>query len=135
MNANDLFTLARTIYGEARGETHRGRVAVGWVIRNRFESGRWFAGATLAKTCTKKWQFSAWNPDDPNRRRMVSLTLDDPLYCECVYAAAAVISGAAIDPTEGACHYINPKHASPPWAEGKTADVVIGAHHFYRGID
>lgn len=31
----DLYYLARIIYGEARGEPHSGKLAVGWVIQNR----------------------------------------------------------------------------------------------------
>ena len=36
----DWDTLARTIFGEARGESLQGQVGVAWVIRNRADSPR-----------------------------------------------------------------------------------------------
>lgn len=34
----DIDVLARTIWGEARGEGLAGQIAVGWCIRNRVEA-------------------------------------------------------------------------------------------------
>jgi spore germination cell wall hydrolase CwlJ-like protein len=36
----DRDVLARTIYGEARGEGMAGMFAVGWTIRNRVSDGK-----------------------------------------------------------------------------------------------
>lgn len=35
---SDIDVLARTIWGEARGEGLGGQIAVGWCIRNRVEA-------------------------------------------------------------------------------------------------
>jgi len=37
---NDIDVLARTLWGEARGEGPAGQVAVAWTIRNRVNDGR-----------------------------------------------------------------------------------------------
>ena len=46
--SKDVDILARTIYGEARGESEIGKRAVASVILNRYKSGKWFAGDTIA---------------------------------------------------------------------------------------
>lgn len=44
----DIDTLARTVWGEARGESLLGKEAVACVILNRHKSGKWFAAETVA---------------------------------------------------------------------------------------
>jgi hypothetical protein len=57
---DDVDTLARTIYGEARGENMLGKRAVAHVILNRVKANSWW-GKTIAGVCRYKWQFSCWN--------------------------------------------------------------------------
>ena len=137
MTDDDLFTMAKTIWGESRGEPRLGKIAVAWVIRNRFESGKWFAGPTISETCTKPWQFSAWNDNDPNRARLEVVTLGDPVFIECVYVAAGVMCGALPDPTHGSTHYYAPGStpSMPKWAVGKDPCYTSGRHKFFKGID
>jgi len=70
----EVDVLARTIYGEARGETVRGKEAVACVIMNRVrraqERGGYWWGASVEKVCLKPWQFSCWNEHDPNREKI-----------------------------------------------------------------
>ena len=64
----DRDVLARTIWGEARGESSAGKVAVAWTIRNRVFDGKeksWW-GEGYAGVCQAPWQFSCWNKTDPN---------------------------------------------------------------------
>ncbi len=134
MIADGVLTLARTVYGEARGETFEGKVAVAHVIINRFRSAKWFAGDTLAATCLKSKQFSSWNDGDPNRALMMDAVLTEKVFAECLYAALGALLGRIPDPTGGSTHY----HASnvhPDWAKGHTSVATIGAHLFYRGIN
>lgn len=56
--------MARTAWGEARGEGSRGMQAVINVIMNRVRAGSWY-GATPKEVCTKKSQFSVWNKKRP----------------------------------------------------------------------
>jgi len=74
MTEDDVLTLARTVWGEARGESVAGQKAVICTVLNRFNSGRWYAGKTIAETCRKPWQYSCWNKKDPNRAKMEALT-------------------------------------------------------------
>ena len=71
MSEQDVDVLARTIWGEARGEGFAGQVAVGWAIRNRVEAdlgndGKpdWW-GEGYVGVCKAPWQFSCWNKNDP----------------------------------------------------------------------
>ena len=44
MTENDLQILARTLFGEARGEGDEGLEAVACVIMNRFKANKWYTG-------------------------------------------------------------------------------------------
>ncbi len=128
-----LLVLARTIYGEARGETLDGKIAVAWIIRNRVKRAGWWGG-TYTEVCLHPKQFSCWNDDQELRKNRIAMldAVEDDLL-ECLYVAAGVITGDIPDPTGGSCHY----HASnvhPKWAEGHTSHATIGHHLFYNDI-
>ena len=132
-NARDIEILARTIYGEARGEPWLGKTAVAYVVLNRARCGGWW-GEAVTDVCLKPWQFSCWNQGDPNHSRVASVDMESSAFVECLAAAGAALSGLATDPTRGATHY----HADgilPSWARGRRAIATIGRHRFYRGID
>lgn len=129
----DLDVLARTIYGEASAEPPLGRLAVAWVVLNRWRSGKWFAGKTVAATCRKRWQFSCWNDSDPNRRRIEKASLAQ--LRDSLDAALAALSGIAGDPTGGATHYYADYIKPPAWAKGRQPTVKIGRHLFFAGVD
>lgn len=128
----DIDILARTIYGEARGESLLGKKAVACCIMNRYKAKKWFSGKTISETCQKPWQFSCWNKNDPNRRIIETASLVE--LAECLDIAERVIVGDIKDFICGACHY-HTKNTKPSWAVGKTPDFTIGNHLFYRGID
>ena len=73
---NEIDILARTIWGEARGEGSQGMQAVANVIQNRVKQGGWW-GATFAEVCKKKSQFSCWNEGDPNHAKLLAVTMTD----------------------------------------------------------
>ncbi len=126
-----FLTLARTVYGEARGETLDGKIAVAWTVRNRVERPRWW-GKTYNEVCLKPRQFSCW--DDHNRLEMMEADAADPVFADCLYAALGAITGHIADPTDASTHY----HASsihPGWARGHTSVATIGGHIFYNDID
>lgn len=131
MTENDIMTLARTAWGEARGESKTGQKAVICTVFNRFKSGRWYAGKTIAETCQKPWQYSCWNKNDPNRVKMAELTyIELKPYIELIREVEE--DG---DITFGATHYYNPKAcAKPKWAVGAQPCYVCGSHLFFRGI-
>ena len=129
----DIDAMARTIWGEARGETEDGRLAVGHVIKNRADRGGWW-GNTIYEVCHKPWQFSCWNDNDPNRYKMLRLDADNEMFVECIWTALSVVLGKHPDNTSGSCHY-HVVGLTPDWSEGKTSIGRIGHHEFFNDIE
>lgn len=134
MTPHDLDILSRTIYGEARGEPFEGKVAVGRVIINRSNSNKWFGGATIARTCQMPWQFSCWNPNDPNRAKLLAVSKDKPSMQNCIRAAEAAERGEGPEWLVGCTHY-HTTAIAPKWAKNQKPVGQIGAHLFYRNIN
>lgn len=138
----DIDVLARTLWGEARGEGLAGMIAVGWTVRNRVEldlgsDGRpdWW-GEGYEGVCRKPWQFSCWNASDPNSAYLRGEKPIPPAqYMQAREAAVAVIEGGRPDPTGGATHYYSTSLARPPaWTQGATRTCKIGRHVFFKGV-
>jgi len=130
--------LARTLYGEARGETVRGKEAVASVIVNRanraqVRGGYWW-GNTIEAVCRKPWQFSCWNENDPNRDKILSVQPGHRVFDTCIRIARRAVSGCLQDSTKGATHY-HTKTVTPPWSRGKPVCAEIGRHQFYNTIE
>lgn len=125
----DLDVLARTIWGEARGEPYEGKVAVGRVVVNRWKAGE----SSLSDVCKKPRQFSCWNADDPNASKARDAEYDATLL-ECMSAAVdALRMSDGDDIVLGARHYCT-LLARPDWIKGRHPAVVIGNHRFFQGI-
>ena len=131
-------TLARTIYGEARGERVVGKEAVAQVVMNRVRrarrSGRHWWGNTVEEVCRKPWQFSCWNPNDPNRAKVASVDARNRTFRTCLVIAKRALRGRIDDPTEGATHY-HARGTAPPWARRRRPSAEIGRHLFYNDIE
>ncbi len=131
-------TLARTIYGEARGEPVRGKEAVAAVVMNRvaraMERGGWWWGSSVIEVCRRPWQFSCWNADDPNRAQIERADESDREFASCARIARRAVAGALEDPTQGATHY-HAKGIAPPWAKAREPSAVIGRHRFYNNVE
>ncbi|WOI51976.1 cell wall hydrolase [Parvularcula sp. LCG005] len=135
--AEDVDYMARTLWGEARGEDDAGMKAVAWVIRNRRDSGRF--PSSIKGVVTQAWQFSTWNATDPNRAKMLAVTESDSQFRRAQSIAQLVLSGATPDPTGGAVHYANESiipSSSAAWEWIQTAETrqKIGQHTFYTGV-
>ena len=138
----DRDILARTLWGEARGEDLIGQIAVAWTIRNRVEmdlhnDGKpdWW-GEGYAGVCLKPWQFSCWNKNDPNYPYL-SGTKPIPFreFARAQIAADHVIAGTAPDPTGGATHYYSTTMPNAPkWTEGATRTLRLGHHVFFADV-
>ena len=130
--SQDLDTLARTLFGEARGEPLEGVYAVAWVIRNRVKRGGRF-GLTVSEVCKRPLQFSCWNSHDPNFGQLLAANIEQLAFLRCHGAAALVLADAIPDPTEGADHYYAVSMAtSPSWAAAMLPTVRISRHQFLR---
>jgi len=114
----DLYWLARAVYGEARGESYTGQVAVAAVILNRVE-----------------------DKDFPNTVKGVifeplafTCVADKQIYLEpnntAIKAARAALEGA--DPSGGALYYWNPAKATSKWIWSRPIMKRIGNHVFAK---
>lgn len=140
MISDDIDILARTIYGEARGEYKcldggiASLIAVGNVVMNRVKVGCWY-GKTIQEVCQKPWQFSCWNRGDPNRSMLMHDDIADPVFSLCREVATKVAIEEWPDLTKGSDHY----HATtlptyPPWAKGREPKIRFAKHVFYQLI-
>lgn len=130
-------TLARTIWGEARGESVRGKEAVASTIINRVKhaksrGGHWW-GNNVIEVCLKPWQFSCWNENDPNRAKINLIPDTDKQFKICTRIARRTFRKTQTDPTNGATHY-HTQDSNPWWAKGRIPCAVIGNHFFYKNI-
>lgn len=126
----DIDVLARTIWGEARGEGSIGMQAVACVIMNRARIGGWW-GDTVVQVCQKPYQFSCWNRGDPNYRKLLSVGMEDLHFVTAKRIARRAVLGVLDDPTRGATHY-HAAGAEPYWAKNEKPVAVIGKHIFYK---
>jgi spore germination cell wall hydrolase CwlJ-like protein len=124
--------LARTLWGEARGEGERGMQAVANVIMNRADNPRWW-GRTVIQVCHRPWQFSAWNKNDPNRRLLLAVTDRDLQFRLALDLATRAVNRQLPDLTLNSDHFHATWMTRPPtWARGRTPTVTIGRHVFFR---
>lgn len=127
----DLDTLSRTIYGEARGEFIKFGVApliaVANVILNRWRKK--FA-PTIHAVCKSPYQFSCWNPGDPNLQEITKVDQKSIIFRKCCEVAQKVLSEEWPDLTDGCDHY-HARSIKPYWAIYKEPKRIFGSHFFY----
>lgn len=138
-HSKNVDILARTLYGEARGEYLRrdggisALISVANVIINRVKYQAWF-GKTIEEVCLKPYQFSCWNENDPNRPVLQQVQAGkDKVFDVCLEVASCVGTGVWPDITHGSDHYYAvwlPR--APQWAVGKTPTFKIGQHVFFK---
>lgn len=132
---SDIEIMARTLYGEARGEVAKVGIialeAIASVICNRVQYPKRF-GRTHRDVCLQPYQFSCWNIADPNRCRLLQPSLDDGIITLCRRVAQAYLEGEGGDVTGGADHYYAHSIRPPFWAADKVPVTEIGAHRFYK---
>ena len=115
-SSNDLYLLARVVYGEARGEPYLGQVAVAAVVLNRVKSSKF--PNTIAGVVYEPWAFTCVNDGQ------INLSPNDT----AMKAAKDAVNGW--DPTYGCLFYYNPKTATSNWIRQKKVHLSIGSHVF-----
>ncbi len=113
---SEVYTLARLVYAEARGEPYVGKVAVAAVVLNRVRSAAFpntISGVIYqagAFDCVADGQINL-DPDSDSLR-----------------AARDAMNGW--DPTGGCVYYYNPATATSAWIWSRETRLTIGAHVF-----
>lgn len=135
---HDIEVAARTMWGEARGEGEEGMRLVADVLWNRAaDSRRW--PMTISGVAQQKWQFSAWNANDPNLPKLLAVGTRDAHYRVALATAADLFllryEGAKSD-SLGANHYLTNSlfHSTkaPSWSKGVTPVLQHGVHTFLK---
>ncbi len=131
----EIDVLARTIFGEARGEPVEGMEAVANVVLNRVKiaqkKGRYWWGNNIIGVCQKPYQFSCWNKNDPSYHRLTNVSDKNIYFVTSLRIARRAVIGALPDRTKGATHY-HADYVSPYWARGEAPVKTIGRHLFYK---
>lgn len=117
-NSSNVNLLSRLIYGEARGESYIGQVAVGAVIMNRVKSSSF--PNTISGVIYQKGAFDAVSDGQ------INMTPDSTAK----KAAQDAINGW--DPSYGAIYYFNPATATNKWIWSRPVTVTIGKHRFCK---
>ena len=131
-----------TIYGEARGESRDGKIAVGSVILERVDHRDW-DGKTIKEVCLMPYQFSCYLPADPNYYKllMIAQHWDDsfiasgPLYL-CFAIARGMMDGKIPRTPEIAanhcCQYATQRGTeNVTWDDKMKLVAKINHHLFY----
>ena len=114
--SSDHRLLAKLVYGEARGESYKGQVAVAAVVLNRVASSEF--PNTISGVVYQKNAFSCVDNGSINNSPDQS----------CIKAALDALNGW--DPTGGCLYFYNPKKTNDSWIRTRTVTTVIGNHHF-----
>lgn len=113
---NQVKMMARTVHGEARGESYKGQVAVAAVILNRIDSAH-FPNSTY-NVIFQRNAFTAVNDGQ------YWLNPNSSAY----HAVRDAMQGA--DPTGGATYYYNPAGVTDTWIFTRDVVTKIGKHYF-----
>lgn len=114
----DMDLLARLIHAEAGGESFIGQVAVGAVVMNRMNDGRF--APTVAENIFRPDEFESvtngyfWSQPSAENYR------------------AAALAVAGWDPTGGAEYFFNPAKTNSAWIWSRPITARIGNHVFSR---
>ena len=115
-NESEIYTLARLVHAEARGEPYVGKVAVAAVVLNRVKA------ASFPNTISGViYQAGAF---DCVADGQINLSPDG----DAIRAARDAMNGW--DPTGGCVYYYNPATATSAWIWSREVRLCIGAHCF-----
>jgi|APTNR8051073442_1049403.scaffolds.fasta_scaffold30057_1 hypothetical protein len=134
--SREVDILARTLWGEARGERDPGKsmAAVASVVLNRVRRQTYW-GKSIIEVCQKPWQFSCWNLNDPNLRKLQQVSASNAVFALALSIASEAANNRLADATKGATHYYARTLGRPPrWAVGKTPCEKIDGHLFFNDV-
>ena len=115
---NEIICLSAIMFGEARGESDVGKVAVAYTAINRKADPNY--PKTICKIMTQPSQYQFLDYGMPTQTQIAYL---EPL-------AKAILEKRISDPTKGAKWY-HTKKVKPIWAKQKDIKIALGNHIFY----
>lgn len=137
---SELKCLAVTVYGEARGESEKGQIAVAYTVKNRAKN-KSVCNVALAP---KQYSIFNNNPElvaaaksehiQPRQKNQI----DQRSWERAMRVATVVMHGLVPDPTNGATHYLAPalmkikRYKYPKWSKQYTLVSTIDGHKFYK---
>mgnify|MGYP001622962621 CR=1 FL=1 len=118
VSSSNLNLLSRVVYGEARGESYTGQVAVAAVVLNRVKNSAF--PNTISGVVYQAGAFDCVSDGQ------INLTPNETAK----KAAQDALNGW--DPTYGAIYYFNPATATNKWIWSRPMTVIIGKHRFCK---
>jgi len=118
VSRSDVQLMAHAVYGEARGESFTGQVAIAAVILNRLKDPRF--PHSVPAIIYQPGAFTAVADGQINLQPDASAT------------KAVLDAVHGFDPALGAVYYFNPATATSPWIWSRPQIVRIGQHIFCR---
>ena len=118
VSSSNLNLLSRLVYGEARGESYTGQVAVAAVVLNRVKSSKF--PNTISGVIYQSGAFDCVSDGQINLSPNATAKK----------AAQDAINGW--DPSNGAIYYFNPATATNKWIWSRPMTVTIGKHRFCK---
>jgi RHS repeat-associated protein len=139
---DQIFLVARLIYGEAAGQPYIGKIGIAWVVRNRIAKRSREFGLNLQQVVTRRWAFEAVTRNSPRYQEsaqgLALSGLEKSEFVASLAAAELVLNGNVVDPTGGALWYMTPAAAETDefWSGRiESGEVVqsaeIGGHLFF----
>lgn len=134
--------LSVTIYGEARGESEQGQVAVAYTALNRAVK----SSKSVCNIVLSPKQYSIFNNNPELRAAAMSPhiepkqknIIDQKSWDSAMKVANMVIQRVVKDPTNGATHYLAPmvmkakNYRYPKWSKQYKLVAVIDGHKFFK---
>ena len=117
-NSSDLNLLSKLVYGEARGESYKGQVAVAATVLNRVSHSSF--PNTIAGVIYQNGAYTAVSDGQ------INLTPNSAAR----KAAQDAMNGW--DPTSGCIYYFNPNTATSDWIWSRQQVITIGKHIFCK---
>jgi spore germination cell wall hydrolase CwlJ-like protein len=117
---NEILCLSAIMFGEARGESDVGKVAVAFTAINRKADPSY--PKDICQVMNQPYQYEFLSKYGMPSKQQVAYLM--PL-------AEAILKGKINDPTRGAKFFHTKQIAKPIWAKQKEIKIALGNHIFY----
>lgn len=152
---NETYCMAQNVYYEARGESLKGKQAVGNVVLNRVDhkkypntvcgvvyQARLWKGNPIRDMCQFAWYCDGVKDEpqlyykaQPRAGKVIEPNMRD--WVTSVQVAIKLMEREVWyrDPTKGATHYYNYNISTPSWSSVYPETITVGNHRFLFRTD